>query len=161
MEHSASWLRSDSLCSLGLLPPVETHEASVLISRFFIKRRPTAWSLPAPFLLYAYWVANGEKGNGQPGPPAVQECPRHRLGKVRLGWSDARMSRSRCWADSSSCPSSFRRSGTSLESESDGSTWRSRSHSDELFQPMGSSPSTDSLLMEGEEKVPWHLLVFL
>uniref|UniRef100_A0A8D1M5N6 Rho guanine nucleotide exchange factor 28 n=2 Tax=Sus scrofa TaxID=9823 RepID=A0A8D1M5N6_PIG len=43
---------------------------------------------------------------------------------------------------------SFRRSGTSLESESDGSTWRSRSHSDELFQPMGSSPSTDSLLME-------------
>ncbi|XP_074215869.1 rho guanine nucleotide exchange factor 28 isoform X2 [Camelus bactrianus] len=43
---------------------------------------------------------------------------------------------------------SFRRSGMSLESESDGSTWRSRSHSDELFQPMGSSPSTDSFLME-------------
>ncbi|EPY72833.1 rho-guanine nucleotide exchange factor-like isoform 1 [Camelus ferus] len=42
----------------------------------------------------------------------------------------------------------FRRSGMSLESESDGSTWRSRSHSDELFQPMGSSPSTDSFLME-------------
>ncbi|KAM9104779.1 rho guanine nucleotide exchange factor 28 isoform 3-T4 [Megaptera novaeangliae] len=43
---------------------------------------------------------------------------------------------------------SFRRSGASLESESDGSTWRSRSQSDELFQPMGSSPSTDSFLME-------------
>nr|XP_058917745.1 rho guanine nucleotide exchange factor 28 isoform X6 [Kogia breviceps] len=43
---------------------------------------------------------------------------------------------------------SFRRSGASLESESDGSTWRSRSQSDELFQPMGSPPSTDSFLME-------------
>ncbi|XP_068391605.1 LOW QUALITY PROTEIN: rho guanine nucleotide exchange factor 28 [Eschrichtius robustus] len=43
---------------------------------------------------------------------------------------------------------SFRRSGASLESDSDGSTWRSRSQSDELFQPMGSSPSTDSFLME-------------
>ncbi|XP_010851840.1 PREDICTED: rho guanine nucleotide exchange factor 28 isoform X1 [Bison bison bison] len=43
---------------------------------------------------------------------------------------------------------SFRRPGASLESENDGSTWRSRSHSDELFQPMGSSPSTDSFLTE-------------
>ncbi|XP_058166136.1 rho guanine nucleotide exchange factor 28 isoform X2 [Dasypus novemcinctus] len=43
---------------------------------------------------------------------------------------------------------SFRRSGTSLESETDGSSWRSRSHSDELFQPMGSSPSTESFIME-------------
>ncbi|KAM8814194.1 rho guanine nucleotide exchange factor 28 isoform 2-T2 [Rhynchonycteris naso] len=43
---------------------------------------------------------------------------------------------------------SFRRSGTSLESESDGNTWRSRSHSDELLQSMGSSPSTESFLME-------------
>ncbi|XP_067587089.1 rho guanine nucleotide exchange factor 28 isoform X1 [Pseudorca crassidens] len=43
---------------------------------------------------------------------------------------------------------SFRRSGASLESESDGSTWKSRSQSDELFQPMGSPPSTDSFLME-------------
>ncbi|XP_036082164.1 rho guanine nucleotide exchange factor 28 isoform X3 [Rousettus aegyptiacus] len=41
-----------------------------------------------------------------------------------------------------------RRSGTSLESESDGNTWRCRSHSDELLQSMGSSPSTDSFLME-------------
>ncbi|XP_032966760.1 rho guanine nucleotide exchange factor 28 isoform X1 [Rhinolophus ferrumequinum] len=43
---------------------------------------------------------------------------------------------------------SSRRSGTSLESESDGNTWRSRSHSDELLQSVGSSPSTDSFLME-------------
>ncbi|KAM9679844.1 rho guanine nucleotide exchange factor 28 isoform 3-T5 [Dama dama] len=43
---------------------------------------------------------------------------------------------------------SFRRPGASLDSESDGSAWRSRSHSDELFQPMGSSPSTDSFLTE-------------
>ncbi|XP_059949024.1 rho guanine nucleotide exchange factor 28 isoform X2 [Mesoplodon densirostris] len=43
---------------------------------------------------------------------------------------------------------SFRRSGAALESESDGSTWRSKSQSDELFQPMGSPPSTDSFLME-------------
>ncbi|KAK2496093.1 hypothetical protein MC885_019003 [Smutsia gigantea] len=43
---------------------------------------------------------------------------------------------------------SFRRSGTSLESESDGNNWRSRSHSDELLQSMGSSPSTESFLME-------------
>ncbi|XP_014635100.1 PREDICTED: rho guanine nucleotide exchange factor 28 [Ceratotherium simum simum] len=43
---------------------------------------------------------------------------------------------------------SFRRSGTSLESESDGNTWRSRSHSDELSQSMGSSPSSESFLME-------------
>ncbi|XP_055277837.1 rho guanine nucleotide exchange factor 28 isoform X2 [Moschus berezovskii] len=43
---------------------------------------------------------------------------------------------------------SFRRPGAPLESENDGSTWRSRSHSDELFQPMGSSPSTDSFLTE-------------
>ncbi|XP_037657162.1 rho guanine nucleotide exchange factor 28 isoform X2 [Choloepus didactylus] len=43
---------------------------------------------------------------------------------------------------------SFRRSGASLESESDGSNWRSRSHSDELFQPMGSSPSTEPFIME-------------
>ncbi|XP_026354578.3 rho guanine nucleotide exchange factor 28 isoform X1 [Ursus arctos] len=43
---------------------------------------------------------------------------------------------------------SFRRSGSSLESESDGNTWRSRSHSDELLQSMGSSPSTESFLME-------------
>ncbi|XP_044123150.1 rho guanine nucleotide exchange factor 28 isoform X4 [Neovison vison] len=43
---------------------------------------------------------------------------------------------------------SFRRSGPSLESESDGNTWRSRSHSDELLQSMGSSPSTESFLME-------------
>ncbi|XP_042637254.1 rho guanine nucleotide exchange factor 28 [Orycteropus afer afer] len=43
---------------------------------------------------------------------------------------------------------SFRRSGTSLESESDGSSWRSRSHSDELIQSMGSSPSTESFIME-------------
>ncbi|XP_077616072.1 rho guanine nucleotide exchange factor 28 isoform X1 [Crocuta crocuta] len=43
---------------------------------------------------------------------------------------------------------SFRRSGPSLESETDGSSWRSRSHSDELLQSMGSSPSTESFLME-------------
>ncbi|XP_032191864.1 rho guanine nucleotide exchange factor 28 isoform X1 [Mustela erminea] len=43
---------------------------------------------------------------------------------------------------------SFRRSGPSLESESDGNTWRSRSHSDELLQSVGSSPSTESFLME-------------
>uniref|UniRef100_A0A667I099 Rho guanine nucleotide exchange factor 28 n=1 Tax=Lynx canadensis TaxID=61383 RepID=A0A667I099_LYNCA len=43
---------------------------------------------------------------------------------------------------------SFRRSGLSLESESDGNNWRSRSHSDELLQSMGSSPSTESFLME-------------
>uniref|UniRef100_A0A8C0QLB5 Rho guanine nucleotide exchange factor 28 n=1 Tax=Canis lupus familiaris TaxID=9615 RepID=A0A8C0QLB5_CANLF len=43
---------------------------------------------------------------------------------------------------------SFRRSGLSLESESDGNSWRSRSHSDELLQSMGSSPSTESFLME-------------
>ncbi|XP_023401309.2 rho guanine nucleotide exchange factor 28 [Loxodonta africana] len=43
---------------------------------------------------------------------------------------------------------SFRRSGTSLESESDSSNWRSRSHSDELIQSMGSSPSTESFIME-------------
>ncbi|XP_014405196.1 PREDICTED: rho guanine nucleotide exchange factor 28 isoform X2 [Myotis brandtii] len=41
-----------------------------------------------------------------------------------------------------------RRPGPSLESESDGNAWRSRSHSDELLQSMGSSPSTDSFLME-------------
>ncbi|XP_023393943.1 rho guanine nucleotide exchange factor 28 isoform X1 [Pteropus vampyrus] len=41
-----------------------------------------------------------------------------------------------------------RRSGPSLEAESDGNTWRCRSHSDELLQSMGSSPSTDSFLME-------------
>lgn len=57
-------------------------------------------------------------------------------------------------------PSTFRRSGTSLESESDGNTWRCRSHSDELLQSMGSSPSTDSFLMEGEKKMHLHLLVF-
>ncbi|KAG5199066.1 hypothetical protein JEQ12_006766, partial [Ovis aries] len=43
---------------------------------------------------------------------------------------------------------SSRRPGASLESENDGSTWRSRSHSDEILQPMGSSPSTDSFLTE-------------
>ncbi|XP_054434467.1 rho guanine nucleotide exchange factor 28 [Pteronotus mesoamericanus] len=43
---------------------------------------------------------------------------------------------------------SFRKSGTSLESETDGNPWRSRSHSDELLQSMGSSPSTESFLME-------------
>ncbi|KAF4024293.1 hypothetical protein G4228_016309 [Cervus hanglu yarkandensis] len=43
---------------------------------------------------------------------------------------------------------SFRRPGAPLDSENDGSAWRSRSHSDELFQPMGSSPSTDSFLTE-------------
>lgn len=59
---------------------------------------------------------------------------------------------SRCWANSS--PSlRCRRPGTSLESESDGNAWRSRSHSDELLPSMGSSPSTDSFLMEGEEKM--------
>lgn len=43
---------------------------------------------------------------------------------------------------------SFRRSVTSLESEGDSNSWRSRSHSDELFQSMGSSPSTESFMME-------------
>ncbi|XP_070089548.1 rho guanine nucleotide exchange factor 28 isoform X10 [Equus caballus] len=43
---------------------------------------------------------------------------------------------------------SFRRSGPSLESDSDGSAWRSRSHSDELLQSVGSSPSMESFLME-------------
>ncbi|XP_028646039.1 rho guanine nucleotide exchange factor 28 isoform X1 [Grammomys surdaster] len=43
---------------------------------------------------------------------------------------------------------SFRRAVTSLESEGDSNSWRSRSHSDELFQPMGSSPSTESFMME-------------
>ncbi|XP_014443450.1 rho guanine nucleotide exchange factor 28 isoform X2 [Tupaia chinensis] len=43
---------------------------------------------------------------------------------------------------------SFRRSATSLESESDSNSWRSRSHSDELLQSMGSSPSTESFIME-------------
>lgn len=45
---------------------------------------------------------------------------------------------------------SFRRAVTSLESEGDSNSWRSRSHSDELFQSMGSSPSTESFMMEGE-----------
>ncbi|XP_055968404.1 rho guanine nucleotide exchange factor 28 isoform X3 [Sorex fumeus] len=43
---------------------------------------------------------------------------------------------------------SLRKSGTSVESESDGNNWRSRSQSDELSQFMGSSPSTESFLME-------------
>ncbi|KAM5264266.1 rho guanine nucleotide exchange factor 28 [Ctenodactylus gundi] len=43
---------------------------------------------------------------------------------------------------------SFRRSATSLESEGDSNSWRSRSHSDELFQSVGSSPSTESFIME-------------
>ncbi|XP_052015926.1 rho guanine nucleotide exchange factor 28 isoform X2 [Apodemus sylvaticus] len=43
---------------------------------------------------------------------------------------------------------SFRRAVTSLESEGDSNSWRSRSHSDELFQSMGSSPSTESFMME-------------
>ncbi|XP_003785957.1 rho guanine nucleotide exchange factor 28 [Otolemur garnettii] len=43
---------------------------------------------------------------------------------------------------------SFRRSATSLESESDGNNCRSRSHSDELLQSVGSSPSTESFIME-------------
>ncbi|XP_021064050.1 rho guanine nucleotide exchange factor 28 isoform X2 [Mus pahari] len=43
---------------------------------------------------------------------------------------------------------SFRRAVTSLESEGDSNSWRSRSHSDELFQSMGSSPSTESFIME-------------
>ncbi|XP_025244842.1 rho guanine nucleotide exchange factor 28 isoform X2 [Theropithecus gelada] len=43
---------------------------------------------------------------------------------------------------------SFRRSATSLESESDSNSCRSRSHSDELLQSMGSSPSTESFIME-------------
>ncbi|XP_068941051.1 rho guanine nucleotide exchange factor 28 isoform X2 [Petaurus breviceps papuanus] len=43
---------------------------------------------------------------------------------------------------------SFRRSVTSLESDADGSNWRARSHSDELLQSMGSSPSMDSFIME-------------
>lgn len=45
---------------------------------------------------------------------------------------------------------------TSLESEGDGNGWRGRSHSDELFQPMGPSPSTESFVMEGGKK---HLCV--
>lgn len=43
---------------------------------------------------------------------------------------------------------SFRRSVTSLESESDSSNWRSRSHSDEVLQSVGSSPSTECFIME-------------
>uniref|UniRef100_A0A5F4WF45 Rho guanine nucleotide exchange factor 28 n=1 Tax=Callithrix jacchus TaxID=9483 RepID=A0A5F4WF45_CALJA len=43
---------------------------------------------------------------------------------------------------------SFRRSATSLESESDSNSCRRRSHSDELLQSMGSSPSTESFIME-------------
>ncbi|XP_012519981.1 PREDICTED: rho guanine nucleotide exchange factor 28 isoform X2 [Propithecus coquereli] len=43
---------------------------------------------------------------------------------------------------------SFRRSVTSLESESDSNNCRSRSHSDELLQSVGSSPSTESFVME-------------
>ncbi|ERE81473.1 rho-guanine nucleotide exchange factor-like protein [Cricetulus griseus] len=43
---------------------------------------------------------------------------------------------------------SFRRSVASLESEGDSNNWRSRSHSDELYQSMGSSPSTESFMME-------------
>ncbi|KAK7808620.1 hypothetical protein U0070_010019 [Myodes glareolus] len=43
---------------------------------------------------------------------------------------------------------SFRRSVTSLELEGDSTSWRSRSHSDELYQSMGSSPSTESFMME-------------
>uniref|UniRef100_A0A5F8GEP3 Rho guanine nucleotide exchange factor 28 n=1 Tax=Monodelphis domestica TaxID=13616 RepID=A0A5F8GEP3_MONDO len=43
---------------------------------------------------------------------------------------------------------SFRRSVTSLESDADSSNWRTRSHSDELLQSMGSSPSMDSFIME-------------
>uniref|UniRef100_A0A8C5UYV6 Rho guanine nucleotide exchange factor 28 n=1 Tax=Microcebus murinus TaxID=30608 RepID=A0A8C5UYV6_MICMU len=43
---------------------------------------------------------------------------------------------------------SFRRSVTSLESESDSNNCRSRSHSDELLQSVGSSPSTESFIME-------------
>ncbi|XP_036887953.1 rho guanine nucleotide exchange factor 28 isoform X1 [Sturnira hondurensis] len=41
-----------------------------------------------------------------------------------------------------------RRSGAPSEAETDGNPWRNRSHSDELLQSMGSSPSTDSFLME-------------
>lgn len=50
---------------------------------------------------------------------------------------------------------SFRRSVTSLELEGDSTSWRSRSHSDELYQSMGSSPSTESFMMEGE-KMGWN-----
>ncbi|XP_074064148.1 rho guanine nucleotide exchange factor 28 isoform X2 [Macrotis lagotis] len=43
---------------------------------------------------------------------------------------------------------SFRRSVTSLESDADSGNWKTRSHSDELLQSMGSSPSMDSFIME-------------
>ncbi|XP_028913681.1 rho guanine nucleotide exchange factor 28 isoform X1 [Ornithorhynchus anatinus] len=47
---------------------------------------------------------------------------------------------------------SFRRPVMSLESESDGGPWRSRSQSDELalLQSVGSSPSMDSFIMEDD-----------
>ncbi|KAG8524641.1 Rho guanine nucleotide exchange factor 28, partial [Galemys pyrenaicus] len=50
---------------------------------------------------------------------------------------------------------SFRRSGMSVDSESDTNSWRSRSHSDELLQSMGSSPSTESFLMEDVDSSLW------
>lgn len=139
---------------------MKTHEASILISRFFISRRPTAWPLIAPFFLHAYRIADWEEGNCRAGPSIVQKCSRHHLGQVRhpvvlhLHVSEPLLELSLL------PPSTFRRSGPSLEAESDGNTWRCRSHSDELLQSMGSSPSTDSFLMEGEKKMHLHLLVF-
>ena len=47
-----------------------------------------------------------------------------------------------------------------MEAETDGNPWRNRSHSDELLQSMGSSPSTDSFLMEGEKKMRLQVLCF-
>ncbi|XP_074138367.1 rho guanine nucleotide exchange factor 28 isoform X2 [Sminthopsis crassicaudata] len=50
---------------------------------------------------------------------------------------------------------SFRRSVTSLESDADSNNWRTRSHSDELLQSMGSSPSMDSFIMEVVDLSLW------
>ena len=60
------------------------HEASILISRFFVSRRPIARALLAPFLLHAYRLANGEEGSGRASAPLVQKRPGRHRGEVRL-----------------------------------------------------------------------------
>uniref|UniRef100_A0A452EIY4 Rho guanine nucleotide exchange factor 28 n=1 Tax=Capra hircus TaxID=9925 RepID=A0A452EIY4_CAPHI len=85
------------------------------------------------------------QGKCIPCPEASQAPPWK--GKARCGVMPCGLSVA-ARADCPPCPSSSRRPGASLESENDGSTWRSRSHSDEMLQPMGSSPSTDSFLTE-------------
>lgn len=135
----------------------------VLLHRFIVWRHFTAWDfLSASFVLCTHCIC-WEEGSLAAVPFLVQKCPWCQFWKVEDNYQmlNTSLSISRKTQQLNKCfwilfvclffPFCHRRSMPFPEQDSDASTWRTKSRSEEMLQALGTYSSMDSFVMEGEK----------